>query len=38
MSELLVVLPDVAVLEPVGWFHRLHRSARRIDGSLAHSA
>ena len=25
-------------LEPVGWFHRLHRSARRINGSLARSA
>ena len=25
-------------LEPVGWFHRLHRSTRRINGSLARSA
>jgi predicted CoA-binding protein len=25
-------------LEPVGWFHRLHRSARRANGSLARSA
>jgi uncharacterized protein len=22
-------------LEPVGWFHRLHRTARRMNGSLA---
>lgn len=25
-------------LEPVGWFHRLHRSARHMNGSLARSA
>lgn len=25
-------------LEPVGWFHRLHRRARRMNGSLAGSA
>ena len=22
-------------LEPVGWFHRLHRGVRRLNGSLA---
>ena len=25
-------------LEPVGWFHRLHRSARRHNGSLVAKA
>jgi hypothetical protein len=25
-------------LEPVGWFHRLHRAARRLNGSLARAS
>jgi predicted CoA-binding protein len=25
-------------LEPVGWFHRLHRSARQLNGSLARAS
>ena len=25
-------------LEPVGWFHRLHRAARRANGSLARAS
>jgi hypothetical protein len=25
-------------LEPVGWFHRAHRSIRRARGSLDHPA
>lgn len=25
-------------LEPVGWFHRMHRAARRLNGSLAEAS
>jgi uncharacterized protein len=33
--EVIAGACPIMFLEPVGWFHRVHRSARRANGSLA---